>query len=97
MSYDKSETEYRLTTRGWVHNDALLPDDIVVERWLAKTYQGSGFGKESTHGERCSVNPAFSNEERDALHKQFPAPWSDEVKEQAAREFSRSLERLMKS
>lgn len=79
MSYDKSETEYCLTATGWVQTSNLPSDEIVIEKWLEKTNQGSGFGKESVHGEKLWSNPEFDQEQCGALHAKFPFPWSEEV------------------
>jgi hypothetical protein len=94
MSYDKSQSEYCLTLRGWVTTGNLQVNEIVIERWLEKTYQGSGFGKESTHGTMLWSNADFSKKQRDELHNRFPSPWSEEETAQRKKHFSRDIERL---
>jgi len=97
MSYDKSEIEYCLTLRGWVTIHNLAIDEVVVERWVEKACQGSGFGKESVKPEMLRANPEFTTEQRAALQSKFPAPWSEEAQAKAKQEFSKFLEQWTKA
>jgi hypothetical protein len=94
MSYDKSETDYCLIATGWVLANAVPPNETVIERWTEKTYQGSGYGKESKHPEMTWSNPDFTQEQRGVLHVKFPPPWSEEAMFRQNQEFSRTLQRL---
>jgi hypothetical protein len=96
MSYDNYEVEYCFTAKGWFVVGGLDPNEIVIERWLVRTYQGSGFGRESSHEAFIESNPEFSKEQRDEFHKKFSPPWSDEAKFQRSQAFSRDLEQLAK-
>lgn len=74
MSYDHYRSEYKLTTKGWIHEGVSCPPEDHAETWEKEVCQGSGFGKESEHPRMVWLNPAFTEQKRAELHDKFPFP-----------------------
>jgi hypothetical protein len=73
MSYDRYSTEYYLMRDGWRRKEE-VPAGELLEIWEKETYQGSGFGRESSTWHRLWSAPGFSNEESLRLRERFPFP-----------------------
>ena len=87
MSYDHYRSKYYLTMNGWIHEGApCLPEDHA-ETWEEKVYQGSGFGKESTHWRILWSNPSFTAQQRVELHERFPFPGKSPITDDLFRNF----------
>jgi len=74
VSYDRYSVEYCLTVSGWTSNKEDLAPEGHVETWEKETYQGSGFGRESSTWRMLWFNPDFTDEQRASLHEKFPFP-----------------------
>jgi hypothetical protein len=74
MSYDKYSIEYYLTLDGWKTNKEELAPGSILEIWEKETYQGSGFGRESSTAHKRWTDPALSKEQSRLLRGRFPFP-----------------------
>ena len=71
MSWDRHNTDYHLTTKGWVPGE---PPPDRVETWNCSVHQRSGWSKEYTDWTCKWADPDTPRVERDALrdqHKSF--------------------------
>jgi hypothetical protein len=74
MSHDRYSIEYYLTVDGWKTNKEELAPGGLLETWEKSTYQGSGFGRESSTWQKLWSDPALSKEPSMLLHERFPFP-----------------------
>jgi hypothetical protein len=74
MSYDTYSSEYYLTLDGWTTTKEELAPRDNLETWRKDSYQGSGFGRESSTWHMLWRDLAFSKEQSVALHERFPFP-----------------------
>lgn len=74
MSYDSYSSEHYLTTGGWEATKDDLTPAIHVETWEKATYQGSGYGRESSTWRMLWRNPLFDAEQCFLLHEAYPFP-----------------------
>jgi hypothetical protein len=74
MSYDKYSIEYYLTLDGWKTNKEELAPGSILETWEKETYQGSGFGRESSTWHNRWTDPTLTKEQSMLLHERFPFP-----------------------
>jgi len=81
MSYDHYRSEYHLTMKGWIREDAECSSEDRAETWEKEVYQGSEFGKESEHWRILWSNPAFTKQKCAELHKKFPFPGKSPIAE----------------
>ena len=83
MAWDRHETIYHLTPRGWEFDDPPPPDR--VESWRCYVHQQSGWSKEYVDWTCIWANPDVPRTERDQLrekHKETmgtPDPLSNMV------------------
>ena len=68
MAWDKSDTDFHLTPRGW--ETGPVPDDRV-ETWNRSMYQASGWSKEQVTWTCEWVAPDIPRADRDALRKKY--------------------------
>ena len=66
MAWDKSDTDYHLTLRGW---ETGSPSDDRVETWNRSMYQASGWSKEHVTWTCEWVAPDMSRADRDVLRE----------------------------
>jgi hypothetical protein len=85
MSYDHYRSEYRLTTKGWIHEGVSCPPEDHAETREKEVCQGSGFGKESERWRILWFNSAFIEQQRAELHREFPFPDKSPITEDLLR------------
>jgi hypothetical protein len=75
MSADKYSLYYCLTESGW---KAVDDETNLVSGWVClfekQVYQGSSWGRTSSHWHKLKTNPAWTADDVDRLEKQFPKP-----------------------
>jgi hypothetical protein len=81
MSYDRYSIEYYLMRDGWKARKEQVPPGELLEIWEKETYQGSGFGRESSEWHRVWGAPGFTSEESLRLRERFPFPERPRVTE----------------
>jgi hypothetical protein len=72
MAYRTKECAYHLTESGWYSSD--VPLGSRVESWRLAIYQESSGSTEQRSWSRISHSLAWSDAERDRLHRIFPPP-----------------------
>lgn len=71
MAYDRDETEYTLTEKGWKVGD---DHENGIETWVRQTYQASGWSREQVSWHCVWANEKISKEDRNKIrnkHKDF--------------------------
>ena len=95
MSADKYSLFYCLTESGW---QPIESEDSPTEGWVAMweiaVYQGSPFGRTSSHPSRLKVNPDVGIENVKRLEQQFVLP---DPLHFSPDELKRLLDRALKS
>lgn len=95
MSADKYSLFYCLTESGWQPIESEnSPTEGWVAIWEIAVYQGSPFGRTSSHPRRLKVNPAIGAEDLERLEQQFPVPDPSRI---SADELKRILDHALSS
>lgn len=82
MAVARINSLYHLTPRGWIdgsadsmwtaHNCTVEPPADRVETWEHELYQASAYSPEENSWQMVWFSPTATEEERRALHEQFP-------------------------